>query len=65
VAALAKALGIETVPISHDSGRFWLQPGIVKKPGTITMTIHPPMTETLPRKVYLKALENAIEGDPA
>ena len=63
VAALAKSLGIPTVPVSHDSGRYWVQPGALKTPGTITLTLHPAIPEASHRKTYLRALEGAIEGD--
>lgn len=62
VAALAKALDVPTIPVSHNSGDHWLQPGPLKKPGTITMTIHPPITDASNRKAYLRAVEDAIEG---
>ncbi|GGY45095.1 lysophospholipid acyltransferase family protein [Parvularcula lutaonensis] len=63
VAALAKALDVPTVPVSHNSGEYWLQPGPIKKPGTIIMTIHPPITDVSNRKQFLRAVEAAIEGE--
>lgn len=63
VAALARALGVPTIPIRHDSGRFWKQPGPMKEPGTVTLTILPPITDASDRKAYLKMLEQQIEGD--
>lgn len=60
VALLARSLGVPTVPISHDSGRFWVQPGPMKKSGTITLTVHEPITEVADRKTYLEAIEAAI-----
>lgn len=61
VAAMAKALGVPTIPVGHDSGRFWVQPGPLKVPGTITMTILPAITDASNRKVYLESLERMVE----
>ncbi|MCQ8185854.1 lysophospholipid acyltransferase family protein [Parvularcula maris] len=62
VAMLAKTLKVVTVPISHNSGEHWVQPGPLKLPGTITMTVHPPISSIADRKAYLRAVEDAIEG---
>ncbi|MEM7739170.1 MAG: lysophospholipid acyltransferase family protein [Pseudomonadota bacterium] len=62
VAALAKALGVPTVPVTHDSGRYWLQPGPEKKAGTVDMTIMPALPAPKDRKAYLAQLEAAIDG---
>lgn len=63
VAALAKALGAPTVPVSHNSGEHWTQPGPQKTPGVIELTFHPAITDASNRKLYLKAVETAIEGE--
>ncbi|NRA29255.1 MAG: 1-acyl-sn-glycerol-3-phosphate acyltransferase [Parvularculaceae bacterium] len=60
VAALAKALGVPTVPMTHDSGKRWLQPGPKKEPGLITLKVFPPVPDASNRKAYMKALEQAI-----
>jgi 1-acyl-sn-glycerol-3-phosphate acyltransferase len=62
VAMLARTLQVPTVPVSHNSGEHWLQPGPKKAPGTITMTIHPAIEAVADRKAYLRAVEEAIEG---
>jgi 1-acyl-sn-glycerol-3-phosphate acyltransferase len=62
VAMLAKTLHVPTVPISHNSGEHWLQPGPLKKPGTIHLIVHPPIHEASDRRVYLRRVEEAIEG---
>ncbi|MEM9837982.1 MAG: lysophospholipid acyltransferase family protein [Pseudomonadota bacterium] len=63
VAMLAKTLGVPTVPVRHDSGRFWKQPGPKKEPGTVTLTILPAINDASNRKTFLRSLETAIEGD--
>ncbi|NNU16020.1 1-acyl-sn-glycerol-3-phosphate acyltransferase [Parvularcula sp. ZS-1/3] len=62
VAALAKTLGVPTIPVSHNSGEHWVQPGPEKLPGTITIQIHPAIDDASNRRAYLKAVETAIEG---
>ncbi|MEM0930323.1 MAG: lysophospholipid acyltransferase family protein [Pseudomonadota bacterium] len=64
VAALAKALQVPTVPVSHDSGRYWIQPGPDKKPGTVEMTVLPAIPAPHDRKAYLSDLQAAIDGSP-
>lgn len=64
VAALARSLGVSTVPVSHNSGEYWLQPGPLKRPGCITLTIRTPIEDASNRKAYLKAVEHAIEATP-
>lgn len=61
VAALAKALGVPTTPVSHNSGEHWVQPGPLKIPGTISMELHPPILDASNRKAYLRAVEQSIE----
>ncbi|MEM1380439.1 MAG: lysophospholipid acyltransferase family protein [Pseudomonadota bacterium] len=62
VAALAKSLGVPTIPIAHDSGRYWKQPGPDKAPGTIILQVFEPMTDFSNRKTFLRDLEATIEG---
>ena len=62
VAALAKALGIPTIPVTHDSGAFWIQPGPEKRAGTVTMTFMPAIQAPKDRKAYLRHLKETIDG---
>ncbi|MEO1657351.1 MAG: lysophospholipid acyltransferase family protein [Pseudomonadota bacterium] len=64
VAALAKALKVPTVPITHDSGKYWIQPGPEKRPGTVEMTVLPALPAPRDRKTYLADLQAAINGAP-
>ena len=64
VAALAKALKIPTVPVGHNSGEHWVNPGPEKIPGTIHLKFHPPIPEVGNRDSYLSALKTAIDGVP-
>ena len=47
-AVLAKTAGCKMVPVTHNSGRFWLNKEFVKKAGIIDIYIHPPI-DTLDR----------------
>jgi 1-acyl-sn-glycerol-3-phosphate acyltransferase len=42
-ALLAKETGKLIVPIAHDAGRYWPRRGLLKQPGTIRVTIGPPI----------------------
>jgi 1-acyl-sn-glycerol-3-phosphate acyltransferase len=42
-ALLAQEAGRLLVPVSHDAGDFWPRRGWVKKPGTVTVRIGPPV----------------------
>ena len=61
VAALARAMAVPVVPVAHDSGRFWTHPGILRRPGTITLEVLAPIPAGTPRKPLMAALTDAIE----
>ena len=42
-ALLASEAGALVVPVAHDAGRYWPRRGLLKKPGTIRVTIGPPI----------------------
>jgi 1-acyl-sn-glycerol-3-phosphate acyltransferase len=42
-AMLAVKAGVPAVPVAHNAGEFWPRHGFVKKPGTITVAIGPPI----------------------
>lgn len=42
-ALLASRAGCPVVPIAHDAGFFWPRRGLLKRPGTITVVIGPPI----------------------
>jgi len=42
-AVLAKAAGCKMVPVTHNSGQFWLNDRFEKVTGTIDVYIHPPI----------------------
>lgn len=42
-ALLASEAGVLIVPVAHDAGRYWPRRGLLKKPGTILVSIGPPI----------------------
>jgi 1-acyl-sn-glycerol-3-phosphate acyltransferase len=61
VAALYAGLGLPVVPVSLDSGHFWPRRGFVKRPGTITLQVLPPIPPGLDRKAFMARLRADIE----
>jgi 1-acyl-sn-glycerol-3-phosphate acyltransferase len=43
-ARLAIALGVPIVPVAHNAGYLWPKGRLGKRPGTITVSIGPPIT---------------------
>lgn len=46
-AVLAKEAGCKIVPVTHNSGYFWLNKRFGKKPGVVEVYIHPPIDSKL------------------
>ena len=42
-ALLAKGAGVNILPVSHNSGKFWKRRGLLKHPGTIVFSIGKPI----------------------
>ncbi len=61
VAALYKFLDVPCVPIAVNAGKFWPRRSFARNPGTIEIEIMPPLEGGLPRKVFMKRLEEIIE----
>lgn len=63
VAALATATRAPVVPAATDSGLFWGRRAFHKRPGTIHVSVLPPLPPGLPRQALMAALESAIETE--
>lgn len=63
VAALALATGVPVVPAATDSGRFWGRRAFHKRPGTLHVSVLPPLPEGLPRAALMATLEESIEAE--
>ncbi|MBF0261280.1 MAG: 1-acyl-sn-glycerol-3-phosphate acyltransferase [Magnetococcales bacterium] len=64
--SLALAAGAPIVPVAHNAGLFWPRRTFLKRPGTIRVTIGPPIpTEGLSRadrKALVQKVEETIES---
>jgi 1-acyl-sn-glycerol-3-phosphate acyltransferase len=64
---IAKINRLDILPISLDSGKFWAKGMFVKKPGTITVRIMPPLRygdyRDMDKDLIVKQVENAIENN--
>lgn len=58
-AVLAKAAGCAVVPVTHNSGEFWINNGFAKRAGVIDLYIHKPMATA---NVSAEALTEQVEG---
>jgi 1-acyl-sn-glycerol-3-phosphate acyltransferase len=65
VAALAIATGAPVVPVATDSGLAWGRRAFRKQPGTIRVSVLPPLPAGLPRHALMAALEDAVETETA
>lgn len=63
VAALAAAARVPVVPVATDSGLLWGRRAFRKRPGTIRVSVLPPLPAGLPRAPLMTALEQAIETE--
>lgn len=61
--ALYDALGVPTVPLALNSGVFWPRRKLMRYPGTIVVSLLPPIPPGLPRKVARERIEGAIETE--
>jgi len=63
IAGLYELLHLPCVPVALNSGLFWT--GFAKKPGKIVVEFLPVIPAGLPRKEFMRRLENSIEGETA
>ena len=61
VAALARAMDADVVPVAHDAGLYWRHPSIERLPGTITLQVLEAIPGDTPRADLMRRLEDAIE----
>lgn len=63
IAALAAATGLPVIPVATNSGLLWGRRAFRKRPGTIVISILPPLPAGLPRPVLIARLESLIETE--
>jgi 1-acyl-sn-glycerol-3-phosphate acyltransferase len=61
VAAIYRDLGVPCVPVALDTGRIWAAKGLIRRPGTTTIQILPPIPPGLSREDFMRTLEERIE----
>lgn len=61
IQALAKATGLPVIPVATNSGRIWGRRAFLKRPGTITLRVLPP----LPAQDLLPRLTACLETEQA
>lgn len=62
VAGIYAAAGAPCVPAAHDSGKFWIHPGMERRPGVVTLRFLPPIEPGLDRKTFQAELKARIEA---
>lgn len=65
VELLYRTLGVAVVPVALDSGRFWPRGSGWKRPGTITVSILPPIAAGLPAAEFARLAEGVIGQEKA
>jgi 1-acyl-sn-glycerol-3-phosphate acyltransferase len=60
-AALYRQLKVPVVPMALNSGLFWGRRKWIKRPGTITLEVLPPIAPGLSRDVFMETLRDRIE----
>ena len=61
VFSLYQALSIPVIPVALNSGHYWLNKKIIKKPGIIEVIFLPPIKTGLLRKEFMAKLKSDIE----
>jgi len=61
IAALYRDLGQACIPMATNSGRHWPAHGFLRRPGTIVYEFLEPLPPGLPRREFMRILEDRIE----
>lgn len=64
ILALARALRLPVIPASTDSGQYWGRKSFHKHPGTVTVTLHAPITEIAGSRFLLDELARIYYNEP-
>ncbi len=62
VAHLYQNLGVTCLPIALNSGLYWPRRRFIRRPGTIRVEILDPIPPGLPRDVFFRQMQDAIES---
>ncbi len=58
---LYDALGLPCVPVALNSGCFWPRRSFMRRPGTVLVEVLPPLPAGLPKRTFLRDVEERIE----
>ncbi|MGV6802283.1 MAG: lysophospholipid acyltransferase family protein [bacterium] len=61
VVGLYRGLNVNCVPVAHNSGCYWINPGFNRYSGTIEIEFLDPMTPGVGRKEFMHQLQTKIE----
>lgn len=63
---LAQAAGKPVIPVAHDAGRYWPRRGLIKKPGTIQVSVGKPIaTDGRDHREVTREVQDWIETEIA
>ncbi|MGI6246796.1 MAG: lysophospholipid acyltransferase family protein [Pseudochelatococcus sp.] len=63
VAFLYDSLKAPCVPVALNSGLFWPRRSFIRRPGTVVVSILPPLPPGIPRRQVIAELERRIEAE--
>lgn len=63
IAAMYRDLNIPVTPVALNTGLIWGPKGLIRKPGTVTIKVLPPIPPGLSREDFMRELENRIETE--
>ena len=55
-------LNYPVIPVTLDSGKFWARRAVIKKPGCVNVTFHPPLPSGLTKEKFLETLHTQINS---
>lgn len=63
IAAMYRDLNLPVTPIALNTGLVWPPKGIIRRPGTVTIRVLPPIPAGLSRDEFMRELEIRIETE--
>lgn len=63
IAAMYRDLNLPVTPIALNTGLVWKPNGVIRRPGTVTIKLLPPIPSGLPRDDFMAELERTIETE--
>ena len=63
VSFLYDSMKVPCLPVAVNSGLFWARQSFLRRPGTVVISVLPPLPMGLPRKQVLPELQRRIETE--